>query len=422
MPLSLLSGAFLPDLIVSVLSITFIIYSLIEKEWKYFKNTFFYLFIMFYIYLLINSLLSHDRINSLESSLFYFRFGIFSLAVWFLIDNNKHFLKYSSIIFLITFLIAVIDGYYQFYHDVNLLGIHYPGVRMTLLFNDKLVMGSYIARLFPLIIALFLLQATIYKFNKYLFTLLFGVMLISTDVLVYISGERTAFGLLFLFTIYIIIFISKFRTLRIITFLISILFIVLLTIYNSDVRDRNIEQTFEQITENNTKNEFSESKLNLFSSQHESHYITSWNMFKKNPIFGLGVNSFRIFCENEDYNHDNLSCSTHPHNSYLQILAETGIVGISFILFMLIFLILEIFKIISSDLKNKKRHIEDYQICLIGCFLITLWPLLPTQNFFNNWINVVYYLPVGFYLHAINNIHAYENSNNINENNLRDKY
>ena len=30
--------------------------------------------------------------------------------------------------------------------------------------------------------------------------------------------------------------------------------------------------------------------------------------------------------------------------------------------------------------------------------VITLWPFIPTGNFFSNWLNVVYYLPVGFLL------------------------
>ena len=34
---------------------------------------------------------------------------------------------------------------------------------------------------------------------------------------------------------------------------------------------------------------------------------------------------------------------------------------------------------------------------LIGIF-ITLWPLVPSGNVFNNWLNIIYYIPLGFYL------------------------
>ena len=32
-------------------------------------------------------------------------------------------------------------------------------------------------------------------------------------------------------------------------------------------------------------------------------------------------------------------------------------------------------------------------------FLFFLLAFFPTLNLFNNWINIIYYLPVGFYLH-----------------------
>jgi hypothetical protein len=40
---------------------------------------------------------------------------------------------------------------------------------------------------------------------------------------------------------------------------------------------------------------------------------------------------------------------------------------------------------------------------LLSCFIITLWPFTPTGNFFGNWLNIIYYLPAGFFLYSINN-------------------
>ena len=49
-------------------------------------------------------------------------------------------------------------------------------------------------------------------------------------------------------------------------------------------------------------------------------------MFLDNKILGVGVKNFRNFCNVEKYKVDR-SCTTHPHNTYIQILAETGIIG-----------------------------------------------------------------------------------------------
>ena len=46
----------------------------------------------------------------------------------------------------------------------NIFGIYIPGVtRMTLLLNDKMILGGYLARLFPLVFALLILD---FKSNR----------------------------------------------------------------------------------------------------------------------------------------------------------------------------------------------------------------------------------------------------------------
>ena len=115
LPLTLLTGPFIPDLIISIVGIVFIILTVIRKEWFYYKNIYSILFFLFYFYLVIRSLFSSDILLSLESSLFYFRFGIFSLAIWFLINNNKNFIKRFSQLLLVVFIYCLIDGSYQYF-------------------------------------------------------------------------------------------------------------------------------------------------------------------------------------------------------------------------------------------------------------------------------------------------------------------
>ena len=49
---------------------------------------------------------------------------------------------------------------------------------------------------------------------------------------------------------------------------------------------------------------------------------------------------FRKYCNNSEYKVSEFSCSTHPHNYSIQLLAETGILGfflfVSFYLFLLL--------------------------------------------------------------------------------------
>ena len=107
---------------------------------------------------------------------------------------------------------------------------------------------------------------------------------------------------------------------------------------------------------------------------------------------GHGPKLFRIICKEYPYN-DKDTCSTHPHNFYLQLLAETGVIGFLFIIISFMYILKEAFLVI---LKQKK--ISGQEACLLGCFFLTLWPLTPNGNFFNNWLMIVYILPLGFYL------------------------
>ena len=56
---------------------------------------------------------------------------------------------------------------------------------------------------------------------------------------------------------------------------------------------------------------------------------------------------------------------------------------------------------LKGALFKKKYLFNDFQICLLAAIFITIWPLAPSGNFFNNWISIVYYFPVGFFLWSI---------------------
>ena len=55
-------------------------------------------------------------------------------------------------------------------------------------------------------------------------------------------------------------------------------------------------------------------------------------MYLDNKILGVGVRNFRKLCSDKKYEKSNLSCAPHPHNTYIQILSETGIIGFSFLM------------------------------------------------------------------------------------------
>ncbi len=178
---------------------------------------------------------------------------------------------------------------------------------------------------------------------------------------------------------------------------------IFLTINDTDIKERNITKTLNQM---NLDQDSENNKIILFSTVHESMFESAYLMFKDNKLFGKGPKLFRIYCDDERYNINDDTCNTHPHNTYVQLAAETGIIGLIFIALIFVSQLSALIKHMYIKIFYKEKSFSDINLCLIICFVISLWPFFPTQNFFNNWINVIYFLPVGFYLYINNNFNG----------------
>ena len=210
------------------------------------------------------------------------------------------------------------------------------------------------------------------------------------------SGERTAFFFLNLSTVFIIILIKEYQKFRLITFIIAIICVVILSFNSSKLNQRMFKGPAEDMGLVKSSKE-----TVIFSKEHDSLIRTAYNMFKDKPLFGHGPKMFRVICKDKNYATGITPCKTHPHNFYIQLLAETGITGFLFLLSALLYVIYTALRQLKSVIFKQKRPLTDYQVCLLAGILITVWPLSTNGNFFNNWLMVIYSLPVGFYLQSI---------------------
>tara|TARA_Y100001970_G_scaffold286159_1_gene407683 strand:- start:49809 stop:51077 length:1269 start_codon:yes stop_codon:yes gene_type:complete len=387
LPIALITGSFFSDLFAVISSIIFVILSLSNKQYFYYKNKIFIIFILWSLYLIIRSLFAEDIILSLESSLFYWRFGFFALSIWYILDNDKNFSKKFTLFFVFCYLLICIDGYYQFLTGQNLLGYHWNYKRLTGLFGSEHILGSYLSRLFPIFFALIA-----YSFHKNKFLMLFSMcILIATDLLIYLSGERSSFFYLFLSTLLIVILINRWKKIRLITFIISIILIIFITYNYPKTKERMIDTTLEQTN-------ILGDKINAFSPKHNQQYSSAIKMIKDKPIIGVGPKMFRKLCKHWKYSTPG-ACTTHPHNTYIQLLAETGIIGFMPVMILFLYINFVLIKQAWFLFIKRKIFLTDAQLCLFVALYITLWPFVPTGNFFHNWLNVIYFLPIGFLFH-----------------------
>lgn len=397
MPVLLITGPFLSDLGLSLVALIFLINSIKNNLKKYYNNYYFKFFFIFWFIIVLSSLLSEEKLISLKSSFFYFRFGIFSLCFWYLLDKNEKLIKYLFFSLLICFLSLVVDGYIQYIFGKNITGYElFNEYRVSSFFGPELILGSYVARFFPILFGLFIYLDKRKKNKAMLF--LVTLVFILSEGLILLSGERLALFFMNLSAVYIILMLKEYRVYRLWTYLLSLSLIFLMLNLFPNTKERLIDQTIKDFTFSQlSENKENENNLFIFSKPHTDMYVTSFNMFLENKIFGVGPRQFRNHCDK--YEVSTYSCDTHPHNTYLELLSEAGLFAFIMVLFVFITIcFLSIKHFIFKFYKNKKSILDDFEICLLSAILISLWPLSPSGSFFNNWMSVVYYFPVGIFL------------------------
>ena len=413
-PALLVTGPFLSDFAVSIIAIIIAASIMINKNYFIFKNKYFVIFIVFNLFLITRSFFSYDPIFSLKVTLFYFRFALFSIGIayCFYLLNPKSINKFYYCL-IITFIIVVLDGYFQFIFGYNSLGItRFHEYRLSGFFGPELILGSYVSKMFPMVMVSFL----ILNENKKYFFLKISLLILTSVLLVLLSGERAAF---FSIVLFCIIFLTltdliKFK-LKIFIFFAIIISLITAITFDEKTKTRFLDQTIyafyggknyttQEQKDAALENAKSNNKLVIFTHDTHSHYMSAYKMFIDNKFFGKGVKMFRKLCSKKEFEHDEWSCTSHPHNTYFQLLAETGIFGFLLIFSIFLLCLLELAKIFFKKIFNKNYSVDNVNICLYGFFVIYLWPLMPTGNFFNNWLSIILFFTSGFFLYRNNKI------------------
>lgn len=281
-------------------------------------------------------------------------------------------------------------------YDVN-------GPRISSFFGDEIIMGSYIARLSPIFFALFFyLYSDKNKKKGFLFYYSLIIFFL-IEPIIFITGERTSFFLYNLSLALIFFLTNEFKKYKIILAAGTIFLFCSALYLKPEIGNRIINYSINQM-----KN--IDGEKHLFTSMHTGHYKIAINMFFDNKLIGIGPKNFRKQCSYQKYHElayaDNskekvTACSSHPHNVYFQLLAETGIFSFILIFYIFFYFCYKILRIFFS-LNIYKKELANFQICIISAFIVNLWPLAPSGNFFNNYLNIIYFFPIGFYLWSAN--------------------
>jgi O-antigen ligase len=372
------------------------------------KLIFFFFFLIFFVQIAIYG------VNGFKYFLLIRFLAIICILKYYFLKNdfNNFFNKYLKILSFI-FIFIVIDLIIQRTFGVDIFGykstIEANINRLTGPFgNNEYIPGSYIFHICSPAVIYF-----ICNFNKKNFFLKFIIILAVIEFFllgIFITGERTSFLMAFLSIILLAVFKKNLRLEIVVALIISILTILYISNKNTYYKERYLIFLETVITKKNSVTKTN--NTNFFNSQWGAHYLTSIEIFKSNILLGSGVRSFRVECSKDKYNNinsesKNIRCSTHPHNFYLEILSETGI--LSFV----IFLIYLISNIVSS---LKLLFDEKEFVILISFFVVFIsmvWPLRATGSIFSNFAGSMMWLNFAF-ISAINFKLFQYNKNNYN--------
>ena len=413
-PLTYIIGIAITEIFIVIFTI-FLFFSYNKEKFNN-KNILLFL-LLFSLYVALNAI-SQIPSELKYSSIFHFRFFLFALSIYLFFTFYEKS-ELNQFFFIIPFIFIVIlllfDSGFQFFVGENILGqkINEHGYRISSFFGENLILGSFLMRLLPIILW-YLFYMKIEINSKKIISILFFSFYF---FVIYISGERTSFILTLFIIISIIIFVPNLRYIFVSSFLVFIILAILLPSLNigkEDITHRMFKKTYNQLFEKgktveqhknyDEKNKSKDQKfdftkklktINIFSLEHEGHYLIAIDLFKKNFIFGVGPKGFRHYCRSVNYDPPKGICSTHPHNTLIQILSELGIIGLIFYLIFIIFILKTFFKNIKKDTTN--NEINGLLVISIG-LLINLFPFSPSGNFFNNWISSFIYFNVGLFL------------------------
>lgn len=271
-------------------------------------------------------------------------------------------------VFLVAAFFTGLDGIYQRLTGYDLFRKFpmFVDTKITAAFKAPNDFGTYLATALPLPLALIAFNVTDWKKKSGLLVL--SLLLATCLLFTFSRGAWLAFlaGFLFLF-----VFAGGKR------FVIALVILVLLASMTVLFAPPMIKDTLN-----------SSAKLGSDVSSIDRLLIwkTGWRMFLDRPVFGHGLNTFMsVF---EKYKPSGYSWIVYAHNCFLQMAAETGIIGL---LVFLWFCVSIFIRALSNFFSASDRFLKAVAIGTAACIIATLTNSLVDTNLYSLPLAVLFW-------------------------------
>jgi len=374
LPLLLIFSRTLADFTVIFVSLAFIFRSYLYSDFSWLREPLLKYFFIFYFYLIfINSFLSIDIFDSLSYSLSFIRWPIFSIALAIWIFSTKKSLNKLFLSIIITLIIYFFLLWYAyFFNSAGIFGFSENNInnRLSVPFSNNVIPGRFIVFFTFALLAIYFCKNKLE--NVLIHPLLFFFIIITGFITTFMTGERmsllifTSASLLSLIAYYL----NNKNNIKIICLIFLAIFAILIffSYFDNEIFHRNLISVKEKI-------------INLEASDYGQVFNVSINKWQNNILFGGGLHQFKFIEPMNNSLDFDYSSIYHAHNLVLNLLVETGVIGL-FLFYLIIYIL------IKNCIKTF-RFKKDFNLLLLNLNLIYIcfFPLHTHFKLSHNWIN-----------------------------------
>ena len=362
------------DLWLSVLAIAFLVRSAFTRDTSWLRVFWVRATFLFWSVCIVSALVSEHPAYSLGETLAWIRFPLFAMATvfWLAQDRRLHMGMLALVGVGLVIMCGILSA------EFILIGQE-GGNRLTWPYGD-LVPGSYLAKT---CMPTFAILVAIAASSTRKISLLAGAVSIFSMIISFLTGERINFllrlcgGLLAGLSWRV-----RLRQLVAVNLVIGALAVVAVGLLPT------------------TAKRYSTDLKNAVSLGQESEHFRviagGFVAFEQSPILGIGPGNYTLMSPEILKDRPDRKIDVHPHNFYVQLLAETGVVGfVTGIIFIL--------SILTKCILHSWRNRENI-VCATSYIapLAFFWPIASTADFFGQWNNIFMWSGLALSLAATN--------------------
>lgn len=357
------------DAWLSLCGIIFLGHCVTSRNWSWLKTSWVKFTFLFWAVCIVSALLSELPLYSLGEAIAWFRFPLFAFACCF------YFCKSIEIFYAmaISILIGLILMTGILIAEILIVGPQ--GGRLSWPYGD-LTPGNYLAKA---CLPIFCVLVAIAVANKGKLSATAAIISLITISVSVFAGERVNFiiracgGML--------AGLSWKPKLLPYCILIGIELAAITVVF---------------LVNDTLANRFGSRFFNELPIHSDSPYMRVWQggvvAFQESPVIGIGPDVYRKTCPALTEGLSNIDCHTHPHNYYIQLAGETGLIGLVAGCLMMGSILITCF----SYRRFNKENIFTAVAYVVP--LAVFFPLQSTGDFFGQWNNQFMWSALAFAL------------------------